>query len=50
MDPLITLKRPAPVYFNICIPCQEGKQDNLLNSTERGLSTLLKVTQKRKPT
>ena len=47
MDALLGLKRPLPVSLNLCIVCQESKNDKVLAATERGLKTLSDVTHER---
>ena len=36
MDALLSLKRPLPVSLNLCIVCQEIKNDKVLAATEKG--------------
>ena len=47
MDALLGLKRPLPVSLNLCIVCQESKNDKVPAATERGLKTLSDVTHER---
>lgn len=48
MDPLINLKRPAPVYYHLCIICQESKGDTLFDASPQGLNSVSDATNARK--
>ena len=49
MDPVISLKRPSPVDYSLCIFCQTHKaRKNLSEATEHGLTTLRNAACSRK--
>jgi hypothetical protein len=47
MNPLINLKRTAPVAFDQCIICQDLKRDELFDATLQGLASVREATSAR---
>lgn len=49
MDPIVTLKRPLPVYYNLCIFCQTHTSTVILSkASDHGLATVRHATSTRR--
>ena len=48
MEPVLNLKRTSTVVYELCIICQEVKQDTVFAATDKGLATILDAANERR--